>query len=457
MLVACAACCLATASVAVANQRQPVPFNPVAPLDSGLSRLLFGASYPSVQGGAVEVKHPVMTLVTPDGAHLVVSSFMTSQVIFVPLRTQAQVASPSGSHKGGALTDEDFGAPRVFASGGAYCPPIPEAGRGAVEGGDFDSPREAAALMAPAGPCAMLDGPWGLATRGDVLYVASFASDQILKFNWTSAAGEYLGFLGSGEELDCPEGITFGPDGLLYVASFLNDVVVRYDVDKGVFRGAFAAEGLFGPEDLVFNAGGDLLVSSHWSNSVERFDPRGRRLEPFAQGHGGGSGSDAPTTNSGDNSGHGDSDIGSDAARASAEEKSGVDPRAAVQARWAATLEDMPREDEAGLYGPVGITSGPHDDIYVSSYMSNTIVRYDGETGDRRGVYARGGGVKGPAGLCFDAAHRLYTSSYDNHKVVLFTRTTTNGDAWEDDDDFGDVDDDAGGSLPMWASQRVPI
>lgn len=68
------------------------------------------------------------------------------------------------------------------------------------------------------------DGPWGMAGKDGILYVASFGSDQIIKFDIRN--GLFLGYFGDSTVLDSPEGIRFGPDGLLYVVSFLRNEVI---------------------------------------------------------------------------------------------------------------------------------------------------------------------------------------------------------------------------------------
>ena len=113
-------------------------------------------------------------------------------------------------------------------------------------------------------------------TRASVVFVTAYEADSVLRFN--ADTGEFLGAFvptGSGG-LNGPTGLTFGPDGHLYVASFvLNNNVLRYDGRTGAFLGVFVESGsggLQGPVGLSFGPNGDLYVAASYAGGVFRYD-----------------------------------------------------------------------------------------------------------------------------------------------------------------------------------------
>ena len=115
-------------------------------------------------------------------------------------------------------------------------------------------------------PCSILDGPWGLEYFDRRLFVSSFSSDQILVFNITN--GEYISAFGNSIELNCPEGIAMGGDGYLYVVSYLNNEIVRYNPMTYEYVDVIVKPGtISGPEDVLY-MNSVLVISSHWSNSI---------------------------------------------------------------------------------------------------------------------------------------------------------------------------------------------
>jgi streptogramin lyase len=130
-------------------------------------------------------------------------------------------------------------------------------------------------------PTAAVFGPDG------ALYVASFSQDRVLRFD--GATGAYLGdFVAPGVgELNGPDaGMCFGPDGNLWVPSFNNNRVLRYDGATGAFLGIFVklSDGVSRPRLLRFRGDGALWLTS-WGNSrLMRFGLDGTLQATIATG-----------------------------------------------------------------------------------------------------------------------------------------------------------------------------
>lgn len=86
-----------------------------------------------------------------------------------------------------------------------------------------------------------------------------------------SPTGAFLGIAASGGGLTRPYGNAFGPDGSLFVSSFRTNEILRYDPVTGAFLGVFASDnngglgslnGLNGPNGLLFGPDGSLYVAT---------------------------------------------------------------------------------------------------------------------------------------------------------------------------------------------------
>ncbi|WP_165067747.1 Calx-beta domain-containing protein [Paludisphaera rhizosphaerae] len=125
-------------------------------------------------------------------------------------------------------------------------------------------PTESGGLSVPKG---MTFGPDGS------LYISS-GTNQVLRYNGTT--GAFMGvFVAAGSGgLTNPRSLTFGPDGSLYVASADTDSVLKYNGTTGAFVAAFIAAnsgGLDAPGDLLF-ANGSLYVASQNTHEVLRYN-----------------------------------------------------------------------------------------------------------------------------------------------------------------------------------------
>ncbi len=205
--------------------------------------------------------------------------------------------------------------------------------------------------------CALAPIPARQARAGELL-VASRFTDAVLRFD---ATGQMVGTAASGGGLDNPVGITYGADGMLYVASAPTGQVLRYDPASGVFLGVFASGGgLSGVRHLNFGPDGDLYVASADTNQILRFDG-----------------------------------------------VSGV-----FKSVFATS---------AAMNGPTGFTFGPDGNLYVGSVLNNRVLRFDGRTGAFLGIFATTK-LSGPHDLAFGPDGRLWVSNAFSpvNKVVRF-------------------------------------
>src|SRR5262245_12780269 len=211
----------------------------------------------------------------------------------------------------------------------------------------------------------------GLAQAANVVYVTSFDNDSVLKFD--ADTGAFLGVFvpaGSGG-LNGPTGLAFGPDGHLYIASFVfNNSVLKYDGRTGQFLGVFVTEGsggLQGPMDLSFGRDGNLYVVSSYAGGVFRYDGRtGAFIDHFTSEPSGGEalrwrGRFMYV------SGHNDDTVFK------------------FDARTGALLGSV---TNGFLDWATGVDFGPDGNIYVASFFDDSVVKFNSRTGQSMGTFA---------------------------------------------------------------------
>jgi hypothetical protein len=243
------------------------------------------------------------------------------------------------------------------------------------------------------------------------------------------------GGLGAAREL------AFGPDGALCVVSEGTDAVLRFDATTGEFLGTLVASGSGGldaPRGILFHGGYVYVTSvgeqtvSPGKDSVLRFDavtgePAGLSGLPgdavfIASGSGG---LDNPSrivlgpdgrvyvssTATTLNSATSNSVLRYDLATSAPAGVSG-EPGDAV----------FVAPGSGGLDGPVSMVFRPDGYMYVTSWRSNSLLRYDAVTGAAAGtvVSSGAGGLEMPIGLLFEANGNLLVSSSHNHQILRY-------------------------------------
>lgn len=205
----------------------------------------------------------------------------------------------------------------------------------------------------------------------------------------------------------------------LLVCSFTGDAVGRFDLDDGTFLGNLGpSEDLDGALGIVVGPDGDIYVASEESNMVLRFaGTDGAFVSRFV--------AEDPATRDVDEtggiSGPGAVLFGPDGALY----VSSFDSDAILRYDGATGAFDdiFVEEGAGGLDGPdAGTVFGPDGDLYVPSYYGNVIARYDGSTGESLGDFATEM-LDAPRTVLFQGEH-MYVANEGTSEVLRYDATT---------------------------------
>ncbi len=229
----------------------------------------------------------------------------------------------------------------------------------------------------------------GASAKADFLVTVSNNTGTVNEVEQYTDNGTYVGdfvpnsFPANGG-LSTPEGIAYGPDGNVYVASYANGYVLEYNGANGTYLGAFAStpqmvESVIG---LQFGPNGNLYTtnfnSTTGTSAIQEFD--------------------GPNTGT---------------------------PGALVATFNVPAGDGTPGN---GVTNPLNLTFGPTGNLLVSSSATNEVYQYNATTGALISVLVPATGVlvpNFPDGLAVDAVHNiLYVSSSFGGQILEYNATT---------------------------------
>lgn len=196
------------------------------------------------------------------------------------------------------------------------------------------------------------------------LLVSSNSLNQILSYD--PIRGGFLGIFSNGGNLGKPQGVAFGPDGNLYVASGASNQILRFQGTTGILVGPSPFASVQNPVGITFGPDGNLYVVTNTPDSVIRFNGQtGAPMGVFAS---------ASSTN--------------------------------------------------GLEAAFALAFGPDGNLYVTSTFSGRVLRFNGTTGQFMDAFAVLPNSALPSGLVFSPGGDLLVADIFNAQIHRFDVST---------------------------------
>lgn len=204
----------------------------------------------------------------------------------------------------------------------------------------------------------------------------------------------------------------------LLVSSHDSNSVVRFDGHTGAPTEPFVTPGsggLSGTHGLTLGPDGNLYVSNRYGHSILRYDGRtGAFLDAFVPAGRSSGGLDIPIGLTFGPDGH------------LYVSSYGTDSILRYDGRTGIFIGPFVPRGSGGLHQPYGVIFGPDGNLYVCSHGSHSILRYDGRTGAFLGAFVpeRRGGLDTPKGLTFGPDGHLYVTSSGTHSILRYDGRT---------------------------------
>jgi DNA-binding beta-propeller fold protein YncE len=247
-------------------------------------------------------------------------------------------------------------------------------------------------------PAALISSYCVAEAQGGYFLVANMASNEVLQFDATSYS--FVRVFASGGLLNRPSALAYGPDGNLYVANGSSHNVLRYNGMTGEFIDVFASGGgLSYPAGLVFGPDGNLYVSGQGSDNVVRYNGQtGEFIDEFVDVY------QAPGGLAFGPDGH---------LYLCVVLSSAVMRFDGTTGHYLNTIVDVSNG------APEGMAFGPDGDLYVTC-SAGAVNRYDVETRTLVKRFSAGNDLDFALGVAFDPVGDLLVTGFWSNTVVRF-------------------------------------